>query len=166
MEETLKKGLMAICKLLAEHKVEYLLVGGVAVALHGYFRLSRNQSGQIMDKPDIDIWFNPTYSNYFNIIKVMEELGQDISDFEKEETPNPRKSFFKLEFDGFYLDFLPEIKSKIKFSDAHKRKETILFEGVTFNLINYKDLILDKQTSAREKDLEDIEKLNKLKGIK
>jgi predicted nucleotidyltransferase len=96
----------------------------------------------------------------------MGELGQDISEFEKEETPNPRKSFFKLEFDGFYLDFLPEIKSRIIFSEAYQRKETILFEGVTFNLIHFKDLILDKETSAREKDLEDIEQLNKLKGMK
>ncbi|WP_373521739.1 hypothetical protein [Aquiflexum sp.] len=166
MEETLKKTLLAICYLLSKHKVDYLLVGGIAVGLHGFFRLSKNQSGQVMDKPDIDIWFNPTYTNYFNIIKVMGELGQDISEFEKEETPNPRKSFFKLEFDGFYLDFLPEIKSRIIFSEAYQRKETIIFEGVTFNLIHFKDLILDKETSVREKDLEDIEQLNKLKGMK
>lgn len=166
MEETVKESLLVIGDLLAKNQVEYLIVGGMAVALHGYFRLSENQSGQIMDKPDIDIWFNPTYSNYFNVIKVMKELGQNTLQFENEETPNPRKSFFKLEFSNYYLDFLPEIKSKIKFSDAHQRKERILFEGIPFDLINYTDLISDKETSGRKKDYEDIEQLRKLKGDK
>jgi len=78
----------------------------------------------------------------------------------------PRESFFKIEFESFYLDFLPEIKSKIKFPDAHQRKESILFEGIPFDLIHYSDLIFDKKTSARKKDLEDIEQLRKLKGDK
>jgi hypothetical protein len=37
MEETLKKTLLAICYLLSKHKVDYLLVGGIAVGLHGFF---------------------------------------------------------------------------------------------------------------------------------
>lgn len=123
MDESLKRSLMVVCYLLEKYKVEYLIVGGTAVALHGYYRISKNNAGEILDKPDIDIWFNPTYTNYFNIIKVMGELGQDISEFEKEETPKPRKSFFKLEFEGFYLDFLPEIKSRIIFSEAYQRKK-------------------------------------------
>ncbi|MCL6257547.1 hypothetical protein M3O96_00495 [Aquiflexum sp. TKW24L] len=166
MEENLKESLLAICSSLSKHKVDYLIVGGIAVALHGFFRISRNQSGQIMDKPDIDIWFDPTYSNYFNVLKVMKELGQDITEIEKEKTPHPRESFFKIEFESFYLDFLPEIKSKIKFSDAHQRKERILFEEIPIDLIHYSDLIFDKETSARKKDLEDIEQLRKLKGDK
>jgi hypothetical protein len=166
MEENLKDSLLAICSSLSNHKVDYLIVGGIAVALHGFFRLSRNQLGQIMDKPDIDIWFDPTYSNYFKVLKVMKDLGQDIAEFEKETKPNPRESFFKIEFSNFYLDFLPEIRLKIKFSEAYQRKETIVFEDVLFDLINFSDLINDKEISGRKKDLEDIEQLRKLKGNK
>ncbi|HSK12134.1 MAG TPA: hypothetical protein VK907_02910, partial [Phnomibacter sp.] len=39
-------------------------------------------------KPDIDLWYAPTYQNYFNILKVMEELGQDITEFLEEQAPD------------------------------------------------------------------------------
>lgn len=98
-----------------------MLVGGTAVALNGYYRHSINISGELPEKPDVDVWYNPTYNNYFNILKVMEELGQDISAFKNEQTPNPKKSFFKLDFGGFTLDLLPEIKANIKFAVANRR---------------------------------------------
>jgi len=96
--------------LLEKHNVQYMLIGGSAVALNGYYRHSINIAGELTEKPDIDIWYNPTYENYYNTLKVMEELGQDITEFRKEQNPNPRKSFFKLDFDNFTLDILPEIK--------------------------------------------------------
>ena len=96
MEEKLKEILLTVCNLLSKYKIQYMLVGGAAVALNGYYRHSLSQSGIITDRPDIDIWYNPTYENYFNILKVMEELGHDISEFKNEKTPDPHKSFFKL----------------------------------------------------------------------
>ncbi len=155
---------MNVCKLLEKYKIGYILVGGAAVALNGYYRHSINNSGQLTNKPDIDIWYNPTYDNYFNILKVMEELGQDISEFKDDQTPNPRKSFFKLDFDDFTLDLLPEIKAPIKFAAANKRKNTIELEGSELHFLNYFDLIEDKKANARKKDLEDIEQLKKTKG--
>ena len=141
-----------------------MLVGGTAVALNGYYRHSINTSGELTNKPDIDIWYNPTYENYFALLKVMEELGQDISEFKDEQTPNPRKSFFKLEFDDFTLDLLPAIKASIKFAEANHRNETIELEGTAIHFLNYIDLIEDKKATARKKDLEDIEQLKKIKG--
>jgi len=62
-----------------------------------------NSAGTLADKPDIDLWFEPSYENYSLILKVIEELGQDITDFKNEQNPNPRKSFFKFDFDNFSL---------------------------------------------------------------
>ncbi len=81
-----------------------------------------------------------------------------------EQSPNPRKSFFKLDFDDFTLDILPEIKATIKFSDANKRKETVELEETQIHFMTYFDLIEDKKATARKKDLEDIEQLKKIKG--
>ena len=164
MEDSLKNSLLTVCKLLEKYKIRYMLVGGTAVALNGYYRHSINISGELTDKPDIDIWYNPTYDNYFNILKVMEELGQDITEFKEEQTPNPRKSFFKLDFKGFTLDLLPEIKASIKFAGANQRKETIELEGTEIHFLNYSDLIEDKKATARKKDLEDIERLKEIRG--
>ncbi len=163
MENNLKNSLLTICKLLEKHSVQYILIGGTAVALNGYYRHSINIAGELTDKPDIDIWFNPTYENYFSILKVMEELGQDITEFRNEQSPNPRKSFFKLEFEEFTLDILPEIKATIKFFEANSRKETVELEETQIHFMNYFDLIEDKKATARKKDLEDIEQLKKIK---
>jgi hypothetical protein len=163
MEEDLKNNLMTICRLLEKYNVLYMFIGGTAVALNGFYRLSLNNEGELTEKPDIDIWFNPTYENYFNILKVMEELGQNITEFKNEKSPNPRKSFFKLDFDDFTLDILPEIKAAIKFIDAYKRVEIVEFNGIRIKFMNYIDLIEDKKATARKKDLEDIVQLKKIR---
>lgn len=74
--ENLKSSLLNVCELLEKFNVQYLIIGGIAVALNGYYRQSLSISGELLEKPDIDIWFNPTYSNYFNILKVIEALGR------------------------------------------------------------------------------------------
>lgn len=163
MEEDLKNSLLTICRLLEKYNVQYMFIGGTAVALNGFYRLSLNNEGEPMEKPDIDIWLNPTYENYFNILKVMEELGHDIAEFKNEKSPNPRKSFFKLDFDNFTLNILPEIKAAIKFIDAFKRIELVELKGIQINVINYIDLIEDKKATARKKDLEDIVQLRKIR---
>lgn len=164
MEDNLKNNLLTVCTLLEKHNVQYMLIGGTAVALNGYYRHSINIAGELTDKPDIDIWYNPTYENYFKILKVLKELGRDITELENEQSPNPRKSFFKLDFEDFALDILPEIKATIKFSEANKRKETVVLEQTKIHFMNFLDLIEDKGAMARKKDLEDIEQLKKIRG--
>ena len=163
MEDKLKNSLMTVCRLLEKYDVQYMLIGGTAVALNGYYRYSVNIAGELTDKPDIDIWYNPTYENYFNFLKVVEELGYDITEFKNELNPDPRKSFFKLDFDGFTLDALPEIKADIKFAKSNQRKETVELESIKIHYMNYHDLIEDKNATARKKDIEDIEQLRKIR---
>ena len=83
MDGDLKKNLLTVCRTLEKYNVEYMLIGGTAVALNGYYRHSITDTGELTDKPDIDIWYNPTYENYFNMLKVIEELGRDITEFKK-----------------------------------------------------------------------------------
>lgn len=111
MDSALKNNILHICSTLNEHSVQYIIIGGTAVALYGYFRLSVNLAGQTSDKPDLDFWYNPTYDNYFRLLNALQELGQDVSEFKNEKTPNPKKSFFKFEYPHFTLDFLPTIVS-------------------------------------------------------
>ena len=40
MVSKLKNSLLTICTLLEKHNVQYMLVGGTAVALNGYYRHS------------------------------------------------------------------------------------------------------------------------------
>ncbi len=163
MEENIKTTLLTVCKLLEKYNVKYIIVGGLAVALNGYYRHSVNASGELTDKPDIDIWYNPTYENYFNVLKVIEELGHSISEFKNDQSPNPKKSFFRLDFENFTFDVLPAIKANIKFFDANQRRETLEIDETQIYFLSYFDLIEDKKVTARKKDLDDIEQLKKIK---
>jgi hypothetical protein len=51
---------------LNDKKVEYLIVGGFAVSYYGYVRVFMARNNRPADKNDLDIWYNPTYPNYFS----------------------------------------------------------------------------------------------------
>jgi hypothetical protein len=159
MSDNALGSLLAVCSILNKHEVEYLVVGGSAVILHGYFRHSTNAAGVVADKPDLDFWYNPTYSNYFKILKVLKELGQDVAKFENEQSPNPQKSFFRYEFEQFTLDLLPALKASLKFGGSFRNRETGVFSGIEVPFISLEDLLADKEANARPKDIADIEQL-------
>ena len=155
-----------ICNILNKNKVEYLIIGGVAVGLHGYIRYTTNLSNEIIEKEDIDILYNPTYKNYSSLLNALKDFGQDISVFEAEQAPNPKKSFFKFDFPDFTLDFLPKLATNISFSDLFQRRELLNIEGIEISFLGYEDLIINKKFTARAKDLNDIKELEKIKNSK
>jgi predicted nucleotidyltransferase len=141
------------------NSVEYMVVGGTAVAYYGYDRPSTNLSGEIVAKPDFDFWYNPSYKNYFHLLDALEQLGKDVTEYREEKIPDTRNAFFKLSFDDYTLDLLPRIKAPLKFSVAFAKKKTLEQDGVKISFISFDDLIKDKEVNARPKDINDIEKL-------
>lgn len=141
------------------HSVEYLVVGGTAVALHGYLRQSHDTSGHLMEKHDLDFWYNPTYDNYFKLLDSLEELGLDVTEFRDEIAPNPKKSFFKLEQENFKMDFLPELLGLSRFRSSFDNRIISKIHDVEVPYINYNDLIESKSALSRAKDIEDIDQL-------
>ncbi|UOR03562.1 hypothetical protein MUN82_11450 [Hymenobacter aerilatus] len=159
MDDNLVGSILTVCGVLNKQDIEYLIVGGTAVALHGYYRLSINAAGAVADKPDLDIWYNPTYGNYFKLLKVLEELGQNVTEYKDEQTPNPRKSFFKYDFEQFTLDLLPELKAPLKFGVSFGSREVVTVAEIDIPFISFNDLIADKEVNARAKDITDVEQL-------
>jgi hypothetical protein len=164
MEEELKRSLLSVCMLLHRFEVRYILVGGVAVALHGYYRHSMGPTGKLTSKPDIDLWFEATYENYFRLLNALATVGVDVSEFQNEANPDPKHSFFKLDLGEFTLDALPSINADIPFGGAYARKENVELDGVPIPYLGYEDLLKDKQTSARQKDEVDIKHLKRQRG--
>lgn len=123
--------------------------------------MSISIAGTPADKPDLDFWYDPSYKNYFNLLNAIGELGEDVSRFKKEKTPNPYKSFFKLNFETFTIDFLPELPGLSKFRQSYAKKEIVTVDNVDITFINFDDLIANKQAMATEKDITDIEELKK-----
>lgn len=139
-----------ICAQLNRHKVEYLVIGGVAVIAHGYPRSTG----------DVDFWYCPTTENYLNLLTALKDLGVDTSDLEKL-VFDPRKSFLRIPALGIKTEFLPQVKGETKFTDAFKRAKIFNLEGVSIAIIGYNDLIKIKKDTNRPKDLGDIDELEK-----
>ena len=159
MEKNLTDEILRVCQILNKNALQYLIVGGTAVAFHGYFRWSQDSSNNPTDKFDLDIWYNPSYDNYFNLLRSLTDLGQDTKEFLEEQSPNPLKSYFKLDLDKFTLDFLPKLKGVAKFSQSFKKRETITLKEIEIPFIGLDELLQDKTANPRPKDLIDIKEL-------
>ena len=139
-----------ICAQLNRNKVEYLVIGGVAVIAHGYPRSTG----------DVDFWYRPTTENYINLIAAFKDLGVDTSDLDKV-VFDPNKSFLRIPALGIKTEFLPQVKGQTKFVDAYKRSKIFDLEGISIAIIGYDDLIRIKRDTNRPKDLGDVDELEK-----
>ena len=74
----LREILLNTCKHLNDNNVEYMIIGGTAVAFHGFSRPSMGMGGGIIDKYDIDIWYNPVITNYYNLLKAIKATGKKV----------------------------------------------------------------------------------------
>jgi hypothetical protein len=133
--------------LLTQQEVEYLIVGGYAVAFHGHPRYTG----------DIDIWINPTKPNAEKLIQAIEAFGFEVDllkqvDFEGEAVA------FHLGSPPVRIDIMNRISGG-KFLDCYSRRIGMKMEGITIYYISHQDLITNKRASGRQKDLGDIEHL-------
>lgn len=137
-------------ELLEKHDVDFLLVGGYAVILHGYIRSTG----------DLDLWVHKSSENYVKLKKAYTDFGAPIFseiDFVNEKIDvwgigvEPRKIEILTHVDGLIFE---ESKKNCKWFDLQKSQ---------IPYIDFDDLIKNKTASGRYKDLADIEQLQKLK---
>ena len=163
MKKNLTEDILRVCQILNKNTVQYLIVGGTAVAFHGYFRWSQNSSGNPAEKFDLDIWYNPTYDNYFKLLNALADLGQDVKEFFEEQSPNPLKSYFRFNLDKFTLDFLPKLKGVSKFMQSYEKRDTTTLKEIDIPFIGFDELLQDKAANSRPKDLTDIKQLKSIR---
>lgn len=137
------------CELLNEYKAEYLVVGGHAVAVHGYPRFTG----------DFDVWVSPTSENAIKILAVLKDFGFGSYNISMEDLTN-EKMVVQLGYEPNRIDILMGI-SGVNFNDAWNNKLTIEYEGLTLNFISLADLRKNKKESGRAEDIADLNKLPK-----
>jgi predicted nucleotidyltransferase len=136
---------------LAEQRVEYLLVGGYALAAHGHPRYTG----------DIDFWIGPDPANLDRLLRALQQfgfgsLGLQASDFEADAVVQlgqaPRRIDLMTTIDG------------VRFDECWPRRERVSMDGLTLNLIGLADFATNKRATGRMKDLADLEALGLLPG--
>jgi predicted nucleotidyltransferase len=160
------KHILRVCKSLNQYEVKFIIVGGTASGFHGFYRMTLDYKGVPTEKHDFDFWFDPTYENYFNILKAMKALGKDVSRLESETAPTPKKSFLKFDFEEFKIDFLPEIKGLGSFTNSFSESSKSIIDSIEFRILSLEHLIKAKESDSRPKDLSDLEELRKLRDGK
>jgi hypothetical protein len=139
---------LELLRLLNDEKVEYLIVGGYAVAAHGHPRFTR----------DLDLWVNPTIQNGKKIVAALDKfgfqsLGLIAKDFVEPDTAiqlgyPPARVVFVTELDG--LTFKEAYPSRVKKTE----------QNLEIYYIDLLSLIKCKRLTSRPQDLEDAEFLS------
>lgn len=147
--------------------IRYLVVGGVAVNLHGYSRFTG----------DLDVLMALDAQNLERLARLMEKEGfiqrlpidvRTLSDqaqvqrwiIEKGMTAY---TFIHRTLPQFSLDVL--VGDSLQFEDFDGRMAVIDVAGISIPVVSIDDLIGMKRKANRQKDLEDIAALLELKGL-
>lgn len=134
-------------KLLNFHQVEYLLVGGYAVAHYGYPRTTN----------DIDIWAGVSDKNADKLCQVFVDFGFSRHSVSRDKFLDPTK-VYRMGVPPVCIDLLLQV-SGLEFSECFLRREIHSIDGIAVNLLSLNDLKTNKRASGRYKDLNDVENL-------
>ena len=146
----LQTDLSEFVRLLNFHKVEYVVVGGHAVAFHGHPRFTG----------DIDFFINATEDNALRVLEVLSDFGfgnigiraQDLTASDK---------VVQLGRPPNRIDLLTTI-SGVTFGEAWRTRVAGHLGDHAVDFLGWNALLLNKTVAGREKDQLDVKTLLKI----
>ena len=145
----LPKDFKELLELLNSKKIEYLVVGGYAVALYGYPRATG----------DIDIWIASSKDNAHKIIEALKEFGFSVPELKKELFLEKEKNI-RMGNPPLCIEILTSIDG-VEFAECYGNRKTVTIDGTDIDFISLEDLKKNKKASGRYQDLADLENLEK-----
>jgi hypothetical protein len=140
----LNKDYKEILQILLKNKVKFLVVGAYAMGAYGYPRSTG----------DIDIWVENSLANSKIIYKSLSEFGAPVSNINKK-TFTERNIIFQIGIAPRRIDIITHIDG-VNFTKAFKSKKYIFIERLKIPFLSKKDLIKNKKSTGREKDVIDL----------
>lgn len=133
--------------LLDSEKVEYLLVGGYAVGLHGYPR----------GTGDMDIWYRRSAENVSRLLRTLERFGFSLDSLPVERFARANQ-VIRFGSPPLRVDLVTDISGG-DFDDFYSRREMVELQGVQVSVVSLEDLKRNKAAAGRAKDRDDLENL-------
>src|SRR5689334_12389481 len=144
---------------LDDRKIRYIVVGGVAVVLHGFVRATA----------DLDLLISLESKNVNAFLALMKERGYkpkapvSLDDFKVAENRRWWKaekgmivfSLYHPQRNQELIDVF--IEEPISFEDAYQRRVLVSLGGSNISIAHPQDLIKLKEKAGRKQDLQDIE---------
>jgi hypothetical protein len=133
--------------LLCAHRVQFLVVGGHAMAIHGRPRFTE----------DLDVFIAATPANVRRLAAALEEFGfHDLAAASEEFLRHDRMA--SLGSKPLRIDITNSIDG-VSFATAWKSRVRARFGERTVGFIGYRQFLRNKKASGRPKDLLDLELL-------
>ena len=136
-----------LLKLFNVHKVNYMIVGGYALAYHGFPRYTG----------DIDIYVKPDAQNASKIVIALDEFGFGSVGIKQEDLESPNK-VVQLGVPPVRIDIITSI-SGLTWDEAYSQCVNGEYGETPVKFIGLKELILNKRATGRKKDISDLESL-------
>jgi predicted nucleotidyltransferase len=145
----LEKDFLDFISLCNQYNVKYLVIGGYAVGIHGYPRLTK----------DLDISVQISEDNAEKVVQVINDFGLGSLRLKKDDF---LKANFvtQLGYEPVRIDILNDLDA-VSFEDAWKNKKVVTMFDVPINFIGLDELIIIKEKAGRKQDIADIDKLKK-----
>ena len=140
-----------LLKTLNEHAVDYILIGGLAMIIHGFNRFTS----------DVDLFIRNTPENIDKLKMALRSLYDDpaIDEITLEElTQYPVIRYGTP--DDFYIDMMIRLGEAFNFDNLNS--EIVEYQGIEINVATLESLYLLKKDTLREKDQLDLLFLKKL----
>ena len=138
-----------LLELLNAHKVEYLVVGGYALAFHGAPRVTG----------DIDLLVKPDIANAKRILETLTEFGFGSLNLSEADFTTP-ENVVQFGVPPVRVDIMNSLTG-VSWEKANADKVRCGFDKTIVHFISKEDLITNKKSLGRQKDLADIEALDK-----
>jgi hypothetical protein len=137
-------------KLLNKKKVEYLVVGGYAVAFHGYVRATK----------DLDILFHNSLQNIQRLKQVLNNFGFPVENL-RDVAFSEQGKIIRMGVSPVMIELINVI-SGVSFKTAWKNRATGVYGKTKVLYISKPDLLKNKKASGRPQDLADLAELKKI----
>ncbi len=134
-------------RLLEVCRVDYMIVGGYAVAYHGFPRFTK----------DIDIFFSDAGDNLVRLQAALVDFGFHAETVPIETLAKP-DAVLAIGIEPVRIDLLNRIDGVV-FQDARANAVRGRYGSVEVTFIGKEDLLRNKRASGRHRDLGDVEEL-------
>ena len=134
-------------QLLNTNEVEYLIVGGYALAAHGHPRYTG----------DLDFWVGTDLHNGEKIIKTLKDFGFGSLRLTAKDFTVPNQTV-QLGYPPRRIDLLTGI-SGVDFRECCERRLVVAVDGMNLPFIGLEDFKTNKAAVGRPKDLADLDSL-------
>jgi hypothetical protein len=136
-----------LLELFNKHRVEYLVVGGYALAFHGAPRVTG----------DIDLFIRPAPENAERILTALDEFGFGSLILSKDDLTTPGM-VVQLGVPPIRIDLITRV-SGVSWEKADAGKAAGRYGETPVHFIGREDLITNKKATGRAKDIADVEAL-------